>query len=271
MRSILVHAMNDGNFDARLQAGLDLARRFDAHLTVMQTIAYDLVIPTDPFGVSAVDVSSAMLEQAEAFREKSEAHLRQEDVRWDWHVETGYEGESLVRQVALNDLAIVGGTPSSADGRRASSLAGMLAIHCRAPVLVVPAGSRGFPAETAAAVCWNGSIEAARAVRCAVPLLKGASAVHILSVGDPREDVGDRLPAMAGADYLERHGIDCEIVELPRGSEPVHEILRKAAEAREAGFMVMGAYGQPRIVETLFGGVTRSVLAEPPMGVLMAH
>ena len=45
MRSILVHAMNDAGFDARLQVGLDLCRRFNAHLTVLQTITYDLVVP----------------------------------------------------------------------------------------------------------------------------------------------------------------------------------------------------------------------------------
>lgn len=271
MRSILVHAANDGSFDARLQAGLDLARQLDAHLTVMQTVAYDVVVPTDPFGVSAVDCSEAMLEQAAQFRSKVEDHLKQEDVRWDWHVEAGYEARNLVRHAALNDLAIVGGTPAATDGRRASSLAGMLALHCRTPILVVPQGSLGFPRGEAAVVCWNGSMEAARAMRAAVPVLAGASEVHILCVGDPSEEGDEELPAMSAATYLERHGIDCEIVNLPLGKDPVPETLRKAAAARGAGFMVMGAYGQPRIIETLFGGVTRSVLAEPPMPVLMAH
>ena len=271
MRSILVHAIDDGSFDARIQAGLDLARRFDAHLTIVQTIAYDLIIPTDPFGVSAVDWSPMAIEHAEQFRAKVEARLKQEDVRWDWHVESGYESQSLLRQVALNDLAIVGGASAAKGGTRSSALAGTLAIHCHAPVLVMPEDARGFPTDAAAALCWNGSIEAARAMRAAVPLLAGASAVHILCVGDPKEDSDDKLPAISAADYLERHRIDCEIVNLPFGSEPVHETLRKAAEVRKAGFMVMGAYGQPRIIETLFGGVTRNVLSAPPMPVLMAH
>jgi len=90
-------------------------------------------------------------------------------------------------------------------------------------------------------------------------------------VGDASDDSDDKLPAISAADYLERHGIDCEIVNLPLTSEPIHETLRKAAQVRKAGFMVMGAYGQPRIIETLFGGVTRNVLAAPPMPVLMAH
>lgn len=271
MRSILVHAARDGGFDARLQAGLDLARRFDGHLTVVQTVAYDVVVPTDPFGVSAVDCSEAMLKQAEEFRGGVESRLAQEDVRWDWQVEAGVEGKTLVRHAALNDVAVVGGAPEGADGRREMSLAGMLALHCRTPVLVMPQGARGLPSGQAAALCWNGSMEAARAMRAAVPMLARASAVHVLCVGDPAEEGDEELPAISAASYLERHGIDCEITQLPLGQEPVHETLRKAAEAREAGMMVMGAYGQPRILETLFGGVTRSVLAQPPMPVLMAH
>ncbi|WP_120076692.1 universal stress protein [Aurantiacibacter odishensis] len=271
MRSILVHAMNDAGFDARLQVGLDLCRRFNGHLTVLQTITFDLVVPTDPFGVSAVEVSQASMKLAEEFREKIEGKLKQEDVRWDWHVEAGYQVQCLIRHAALNDLVLVGGAPDGSEGRRSFSIAGTLAIHCRTPIMAVPHTANGFPADTAAALCWNGSMEAARAMRAAVPLLASASAVHILCVGDPAEEGDEKLPAISAADYLERHDIDCEIVQLPLGKEPVHETLRKAAEAREAGFMVMGAYGQPRIVETLFGGVTRNVLAEPPMPVLMAH
>jgi nucleotide-binding universal stress UspA family protein len=271
MRSLLVHTHDDDCFEARLQVALDLARKFDAHLTLMQTIAYDVVVPTDPFGVSAVDVSQANVELAQEFRSRIEARLKQEDVRWDWAVEAGYDGTSMTRHAALNDLALVAGTLAGSDSRKPSPLAGMLAIHCRSPIMVVPKASRGIDTGKAAVVCWNGSLEAARAMRAAVPLLTAASRVHILSVGDP-EDIGDEaLPAIAGATYLERHGVDCEVVQLPSGSDPVHEVLHKAAQARDAGLMVMGAYGQPRFIETLFGGVTRSVLAEPPMPVLMAH
>lgn len=271
MRSILVHAMNDAGFNSRLQVGLDFCRLFDAHLTILQTITYDLVVPTDPFGVSAVEVSQASLKLASDFRERIESKLKQEDVRWDWHTEAGYEMQCLIRHAALNDLVLVGGAPDGSEARRSFSLAGTLAIHCRAPIMAVPHTAEGFFADKAATLCWNGSMEAARAMRAAVPLLARASAVHIVSVGDPAEEGDEKLPALAAADYLERHDIDCEVVQLPVGKEPVHATLRKAAEAREAGFMVMGAYGQPRIVETLFGGVTRSVLAEPPMPVLMAH
>lgn len=267
MRSILVHASDDGTFESRLQVALDLARRFDAHLTFLQTIAFDVVIPTDPFIVSGGELSTIVKERAEAFGEKTKARLQNEDVRWDWHVESGYDGSSMTRHASLNDLAILGGGVDHVN----TPLIGLLAIHCRAPLLVVPEGMQSFNADGAAAICWNGSVEAARALRASLPLLAGAAKVHLLAVGNDDEIESHEMPMTAAATYLDRHGIDCEAVALPRGEEKVHETLRKAASARDAAFMVMGAYGQPRFFETLFGGVTRSMLDDPPMPVVMAH
>jgi nucleotide-binding universal stress UspA family protein len=40
---------------------------------------------------------------------------------------------------------------------------------------------------------------------------------------------------------------------------------------RECGLMVMGAYGHSRLAELLLGGVTRKMLTEPQMPILLAH
>lgn len=271
MRSLLVHAADDGTFEARMQVGLDLARRFDAHLTFLQTIAYDVVIPTDPFIVVGNDVSTLTKEHAAEFRTEITGRLANEDVRWDWQEESGFDGSAMIKHASLNDLALVGARVGEGKGSMASPLAGLMAIHCRAPVFVVPGEWRGFDADAPAMVCWNGSEQAARALRAAVPLLRCADAVHMVSVGDKVQIDAHELPAEAAVAYLDRHGIDCQQVDLPRGSDSVEDVLMSAARAREAGMMVMGAYGQPRLFETLFGGTTRTMLADPPMPVLMAH
>lgn len=271
MRSLLVHAADDGTFESRLQVGLDLARRFDAHLTLLQTIAFDVVIPTDPFIAVGGELSALTKQRAEEFRTGITDRLANEDVRWDWQVESGYDGTSMLKHASLNDLALVGARIGEGKGSMASPLAGVLAIHCRAPVLVIPEQWHGFDPDAAAMICWNGSMEAARALRAAVPLLGCSRAVHLVSVGDKQSFDEHELSATAAVAYLDRHGIDCQAVELPAGSASVEDTLEEAARAREAGFMVMGAYGQPRFFETLFGGTTRTILARPPMPVLMAH
>ena len=42
MRSILVHAHDDGEFDQRLDVALDLARSFDAQLTLLHAFPYSM-------------------------------------------------------------------------------------------------------------------------------------------------------------------------------------------------------------------------------------
>lgn len=271
MRSLMLHANNDPNFEARLQVALDLARSFDAHLTLLQVIAFDVAMPGDFYGTLAANMIPVAREAAEEFRASVQPRLEAEDIRWDWVEELGVADNQMLHHAALTDLAIVGASPPDSSGRGPSSLAGILAVHCKAPIMVVPDGAHGLDVSGPAVVAWNGSVESSRALRAALPLLERAASVHLVSVGEPGDEDEPELPPLSGAEYLARHGIEAELVEMPRGSRLVHEVLREAARARGASCMVMGAYGRPRLIETLFGGVSREMLTSPDLPILLAH
>lgn len=271
MRSLLLHTHNDPNFDARLQVALDLARAFDAHLTLIQAIAFDVTLPGDYYGMLTASMIQVAREEAEAFRALVEPRLDAEDIRWDWVEELGMADNRMQHHAALTDLAIVGASPPEGTPRGPSPLAGILAVHCKAPIMVVPDSAKGLDVSGPAVVAWNGSIESSRALRAALPLLERAASVYLLSVKDPEDDDEPELPPLSGAEYLARHGIDCQLVELPRGTMAVHEVLREAARMRGASCLIMGAYGRPRLVETLFGGVSRAMLSNPDLPILLAH
>jgi nucleotide-binding universal stress UspA family protein len=138
--------------------------------------------------------------------------------------------------------------------------------------LVVPEGAKGLDCNGAAIVAWNGSAEASHALRAAVPLLTKATSVVLASVPGERDaDRGLDLPAIEGAEYLSRHGIASEIIEFPLGQTSVAQVLAEAAVRREAAYLVMGAYGHSRLVETVLGGVTRELLANPPLPIFCSH
>lgn len=270
MRSFLLHAQDDAGFEGRLQVALDLTRAFDGHLTVFQAVPFAMIVPTDPYGVTMADVSEAAKAKAKEFRERIEQRLGAEDVRWDWVDDVGVVAPQMLDHAVLTDLAIIGASDPDG-GKGASHLATTLALHCRAPTLVVPDFARGISVEGPAVVAWNGSQEASRALRAAVPLLACASGVTLVHVtgSDTRDEA--QLPALSGARYLDRHGIDCEVVEIARDGEKVSTVLKRAAELREAGLLVMGAYGVPRLYETVFGGVTEEMLTKPEFPVLLTH
>lgn len=271
MRSILVHVCNDPGFESRFQIALDLGRSFGAHLTFLQVVSRTVALPGDFNGNLAAAMLPVVQEEADEFREKVEARLKDEDVCWDWVQETGAADSRLLSHAALNDLVLVGAIAPVGSETQPSRLAGALAIHGRTPVMVTPKTSPGFDATKPAIVAWNGSVQSSHALRASVELLKQSSAVTIVTITGEDESRAFDLPPSEGAEYLSRHGISCEIVELPVLARHPADIVIEAAENRGAGCVVLGAYGHSRMFELVFGGVTRKILQDPPLPLFMAH
>jgi len=117
-------------------------------------------------------------------------------------------------------------------------------------------------------IAWDGSIPAARAVRAALPLLRRAEGIDIVSWS--AAPMHAPLSRLALADWLKRHGVDSRTQQ--RGpSAHVGAALVATAKELASDLIVMGCYGHPPLRERVFGGATRSVLASLPVPVLMAH
>ena len=103
-------------------------------------------------------------------------------------------------------------------------------------------------------------------------MLTGADDVRLVLV-DPvqGEDYHGDEPGADAAAYLARHGVKVTIDRLPRMNQSVSEVLRQHAVDTSAELLVMGAYGHSRLRERLFGGVTKSMISEPPLPLLLAR
>ena len=135
------------------------------------------------------------------------------------------------------------------------------------PVLIAPPTSPRSLA-TNIMIAWNRSTEQARATAFAMPLLKRAERVTILTVegatvaGPSGEELARSLAA---------HGITAATMTLPASKANAGEtILRKAAELG-CDLIVKGAYTQSRLRQMIFGGTTRHILTNANLPVLMAH
>jgi len=176
--------------------------------------------------------------------------------------------QTLRRELPLVDLVVVG--QSIAEDEPWTGELGEALMEARAPIYV--ARSARTAAAQPAAIAWDGSLEAGRAVRAALPLLKNASAIAILQdpVGIDAGDGGAADPERLRA-YLSMHGMVVETVIAVREAKAGPALL-KAAHAYGAALLVAGAYRHSRFVEALFGGATRSFLGagEGPH-LLIAH
>ncbi|MCZ2075497.1 MAG: universal stress protein [Bryobacterales bacterium] len=168
------------------------------------------------------------------------------------------------------DLAMVG-HPHPQHGSVAFSPERLL-LAGGAPVLIVPEEWEGEGIGNRIVLAWNGSREARRAIGDAMPFIENAQWVKVLVVD------ADRQPQRYGADpgtdiahYLARHGARVEVERVSSEGGTVAETIRSFAVTSDADLLVIGAYSRARIGELLFGGVTRALLAEPSVPLLVSR
>ncbi len=264
MKSILVHAETSPAMRSRLDAATAIARRHGAHLSLMLSTPYSRYIAMDPFG--GAHLAAAALERVRAENAVLEAEmaaaLAGEGVSWDITAESGDSLGDLSAAAALADLVIVG----LGDATPRALLAGDLALATSVPVLALPTDASAFDLDGPALVAWNGSAEAAAALRHAMPLLAGRKVTVVTATG-----TSGAFPDTDAMKYLARHGISAELQPIAPQAAPPEEILARAAEQLGAKLVVMGAFGRSRLAQTIFGGVTQYMLTKAKLPLLLSH
>jgi nucleotide-binding universal stress UspA family protein len=122
-------------------------------------------------------------------------------------------------------------------------------------------------------VGWNARRESIRAVADAMPALMKAEAVEVLVIDHERTAGHGQEPAAEVARHLARRGVKVETRRLSsaKEKEEVGRLLLSQAAIFGADLLVMGAYGHSQLREWMFGSVTRTVLREAGLPVLMSR
>lgn len=187
------------------------------------------------------------------------------------YTEAAWADDEIGERARYADLTLVGDGLMLDPELRSRTIDGTLFNSAR-PVLVLPKGKPARLDPKTVVLAWNSRLEAARAVREALDLLRGAKIVHVTMV-DPRSSSGKNgeEPGADIAGYLARHGVSVSVERLPSGGHRVDDVINRFASDVAADLIVMGAYGHSRMRERVFGGVTRSMLENAVVPVLMAH
>ncbi|RDI61138.1 universal stress protein [Microvirga subterranea] len=137
------------------------------------------------------------------------------------------------------------------------------------PVIVVPHGKDTFKADRIM-VAWDGSAKAARALNDALPFLQNAKTVELVCVTGEK-DLSKAVPGAEIAPHLVRHGIQPSLTELSAKNGDAAETLRNHAVLTRADMIVMGAFVHSRLRQTVFGGVTQSMLKNAPAPLYLSY
>lgn len=177
----------------------------------------------------------------------------------------GFFPHSVAEEARLSDL-IVFGPVSPADGPDLADAFIETLLKTERPVLL--AAKTPASLTTGIAVAWDGSAIAARALVGAMPFLKQAGTVTLLSC----QHSGARKTQFDDVeDYLALHGVRCTERLVDPGKRGIGEALLEAATEAGATMLVMGGYGHSHLGETIFGGVTQHVRWHASLPVLMFH
>jgi nucleotide-binding universal stress UspA family protein len=276
-KDLLVHVDDTKSCAGRVQAAVDLAIAHEAHLTGVYVIAD----PSPAAFVSGYVPPDLLDELQRRARERAEAALARFaevaarnqiafETRTDRVLYTAL-ADALATNARYADLLIVGqADPDDADGPR--YLPEEVTLASGRPSLVIPYIGPAATLGQRVTVAWSASREAARAVNDALPLLERAQGVDLVTVNPREAPFGHgEEPGADIALHLARHGIKVEVQRIEtRELDVANAILSHVAD-RGSDLLVMGAYGHSRLRELVLGGVTRTILREMTVPVLMAH
>src|SRR6267142_1194958 len=220
---------------------------------------------------STLDVHRAQLERIEAeHRAQFEDIVRHHGIQSEWR-SLPYLSSEVGVHAYYADLVVIARPESAGETAAPPGLAESLVLSSGRPIIVFP--PRGTVSQVhRIVVAWNATRESIRAVADALPLLVKAEAVEVLVVDHRRHPAGHgQEPGADIARHLARHGAHVEVRRLSSGGKDVGRLLLSQADAFGADLLVMGAYGHSQLREWMFGGVTRTVLYEADLPVLMSR
>ena len=272
IKDILLNLQNGSGHAAREYA-ISVAHLFEAHLTGI-AFAYEPVNPGTIFDSAGAIIAGYREELAAAARKARDDFKRaaqQASLSPEAHViELGSNavGEAFGRMARSHDLSIVGQARPDSEAPEEAIIEGALFGSGR-PVLIVPWIQKAGIKLDRVMVCWDGSRNAARAVADALPLLRRAGAVEVVTI-----DAVERRNEVVGADiagHLARHGLKIELKSITdKVNDVAVTILNHVADSC-ADLIVMGGYGHSRLREFVLGGATRGLLRSMTVPTLMAH
>jgi nucleotide-binding universal stress UspA family protein len=253
---------------------LDMAVKHRAHLTICIGVSM-IIIPTDYPTTSLTYIQFEEDERRLSLAREHAEELRLKATRASVTASTDIFQDinpsifdHFCEAAYVNDIIIM-----CADGDAAefqwSALHAIL-MHSGGPILVVPSNWQKGADIKYALVAWNNSVQASRALRYAVPILKPSTAIEVLIISE--SDHNKRIAAWGDiATHLAAHFNKVTTNEIPALDGSIGKAINNHAKLSRADLVIMGGYGHSRFREWVLGGTTRDMLLEAGIPILLSH
>jgi nucleotide-binding universal stress UspA family protein len=268
----------DGSKHCRARVGLaaNLAARFKAHLTGLYAMPPATVsaLMADQMRPDRLDDQATLkAQEREQLKGAFDAATSELGGDAEWLEGEGEASAVVALEARHADLTILSqADPSERLPSVAADLPERVVMDSGRPVLVIPYAGHFEQVGERVLVAWDGSPQAARAVKEALPLLEEARHVEVVTIGSPRYSLADLFdPGLDVVRHLAKHDVSAESRHLTASDGDIGNLLLSCAADEAADLIVMGAYGHSRLREIVFGGVSRTIFKEMTVPVLMTH
>jgi nucleotide-binding universal stress UspA family protein len=270
--------MTGGDGDSfAMNAGVKLARHFDGQLRPLQVVE----LPAPAFSTYAIlsDPHTQTLHE-QLRRDASTAAERAQSELDAAHVDThrvrivealyAHAWAIAARECYCTDLIVIGKHQQMDAGKwQLQNISGLLFQTGRPMLIVSPASELSMPIKKIL-IAWRPTREASRAIHDAMPLLQKAESVEIV-VYDDDADQDARHRRRVLTDHLWHHGINARCVAIDSRGVDIASLILSHSDNIGADLVIAGGYGHSRFVEWVLGGVTRGLLAEAKVPILLSH
>jgi nucleotide-binding universal stress UspA family protein len=260
-----------------------IARQLGAHLSAA-AFEMDVRLPAaayaDAYSLGNIIATEYQRSSSNAHRLIAEFQdvARRQGISYEQSLERCVAADVAGRTVELahlNDLSVI---PVNKDNSSQRDIVEALLFGAGRPVLLFPeVASEDLPENfDQIVIAWDNKGPAARAVNDALPFLRSAKTVRLVTIENERRaatEPASRLVQSAEAleRQLARHGVDVAISNLDAKGDAAGEVLLDYVMKNKLDLVVMGAYGHARLKQVILGGTTDSILREPPGCVLMSR
>jgi len=251
-----------GTVDACLALPLAIAEAHAAHVTA-------LVFAAGAFrDASGADMTSLSDQDLIAREDAVNLHMHKvlaaRGLRFEVRGRSSFAygvGEVLADQMRVSDLGIVSFGPGADVGKRFVASGGIFSSG--RPLLLVPPDQVAATHPLRLVLAWDASPAAVRAVHGALPFIKRAEAVTVVSVTDDKE-FRQGQSGVELAHLLARHGAHAAFRPVQRGRGGVGAAILAVAREVQADMMVMGAIRHAPLHNVVFGSATMDLLDRGP-------
>ena len=135
------------------------------------------------------------------------------------------------------------------------------------PVMLIPMNKQ-IDIGKEVVISWNCTTESSRAVFAALPILKKANNVTILTV---EKVITDGPSGEQVSELLASHGIDAKPVTISGDEKKIGDAILDFSKSVDADLIVKGAYTQSRLREIIFGGATRHLMLHSEIPIYLVN